>query len=278
MPSGQSPAATRAHTIMGIGQMGALCEMAWNQGDDLYGHDDNRFMKAAEYVARYNLGQDVPSTRYTWGTGTTCARREHTVISDAGRGQARPVWDIRTTTTPGAAAWPSRTSRPWPSATAPRAGAATTAPTAADTTSSASAPSCTPSNFAAGRTPARAGPAPYEGDPVNRRTTEAARAGDRAALDDLLTGHLPLLYNIVGRALDGHPDVDVVVQETMLDAVRGIGGLRDPAAFRSWLVAIAMSGYGTGPAHGTPCPPPGLRSRTRTSSTNPPARAATSPT
>ncbi|WP_175409389.1 RNA polymerase sigma factor [Streptomyces sp. TRM64462] len=74
---------------------------------------------------------------------------------------------------------------------------------------------------------------------MNRRTTQAAREGDRAALDALLSGHLPLLYNIVGRALDGHPDVDDIVQETMLDAVRGIGELRDPAAFRSWLVAIA---------------------------------------
>ncbi|MGH3210193.1 MAG: sigma-70 family RNA polymerase sigma factor [Trebonia sp.] len=53
-------------------------------------------------------------------------------------------------------------------------------------------------------------------------------------------GYLPLVYNIVGRAMNGHPDVDDVVQETMLRAVRGVGELRDPAAFRSWLVAIAI--------------------------------------
>ena len=40
--------------------------------------------------------------------------------------------------------------------------------------------------------------------------------------------------------MNGHPDVDDVVQETMLRVVRGIGELRDPAAFRSWLVAIAV--------------------------------------
>ncbi|MBC9718820.1 alginate lyase family protein [Streptomyces sp. TRM66268-LWL] len=84
----------QGHTMMGMGQLGAICEMAWNQGVDLYGFDDNRFMKAAEYVARYNLGQDVPFTKYSWGTGTTCAYREHTVISDAGRGQIRPVWEL----------------------------------------------------------------------------------------------------------------------------------------------------------------------------------------
>jgi RNA polymerase sigma factor (sigma-70 family) len=68
----------------------------------------------------------------------------------------------------------------------------------------------------------------------------AAQRGDRDALDALAAGYLPLVYNIVGRAMNGHPDVDDVVQETMLRAVRGVGDLRDPAAFRSWLVAIAI--------------------------------------
>ncbi|GGS21628.1 membrane protein [Streptomyces aureoverticillatus] len=84
----------QGHTVMGMGQMGAICEMAWNQGDDLYGYDSNRFMKAAQYVAKYNLGQSVPFTKYTWGTGTNCAYREQTVVSDIGRGQVRPVWDM----------------------------------------------------------------------------------------------------------------------------------------------------------------------------------------
>lgn len=84
----------QGHTMMGMGQMGAFCEMAWNQGDDLYGYDNNRFMKAAQYVAKYNLGEDVPFTKYTWGTGQNCAYQEHTVISSASRGQLRPVWEI----------------------------------------------------------------------------------------------------------------------------------------------------------------------------------------
>ena len=70
---------------------------------------------------------------------------------------------------------------------------------------------------------------------------EAAQAGDRRAQDDLVAAYLPLVYNIVGRALNGHSDVDDVVQETMLRAVDGLGGLRDPARFRPWLVAIAMN-------------------------------------
>ncbi|MFC7529302.1 alginate lyase family protein [Actinoplanes sp. GCM10030250] len=83
----------QGHSLMGMGQMGAICEMAWNQGDDLYSYDNTRFMRAAEYVARYNLGNEVPFTTYTWGTGQNCATATQTVISAAGRGQIRPVWD-----------------------------------------------------------------------------------------------------------------------------------------------------------------------------------------
>lgn len=82
----------QGHTVMGMGQMGAICEMAWNQGDDLYSYDSRRFMKAAQYVAKYNLGNDVPFTTYTWGTGQSCAQSSQTVISSASRGQIRPVW------------------------------------------------------------------------------------------------------------------------------------------------------------------------------------------
>ncbi len=73
-----------------------------------------------------------------------------------------------------------------------------------------------------------------------RSTIAAAQAGDRQALDELVEGWLPLVYNVVGRALNGHADVDDVVQETMLRAVGNLGSLRDPDSFRSWLVAIAM--------------------------------------
>ncbi|MEU4164248.1 sigma-70 family RNA polymerase sigma factor [Actinoplanes sp. NPDC026670] len=68
----------------------------------------------------------------------------------------------------------------------------------------------------------------------------AARAGDRHAEQELIAAHLPMLYRIVGRALDGHADVDDVVQETVLRAHRELPALRAPASFRSWLVAIAM--------------------------------------
>lgn len=69
----------------------------------------------------------------------------------------------------------------------------------------------------------------------------AARGGDQGAGERLAALYLPLVYNVVGRALNGHPDVDDVVQETMLRALSGLSSLRDPTRFRSWLVAIAMN-------------------------------------
>ncbi|GAA0422404.1 sigma-70 family RNA polymerase sigma factor [Streptomyces luteireticuli] len=76
---------------------------------------------------------------------------------------------------------------------------------------------------------------------IDAARIEAARAGDTAAQDELVAACLPLVYNIVGRALGGHADVDDVVQETMLRVVNGLGDLRDPAGFRSWLVAITTN-------------------------------------
>ena len=68
--------------------IGAVCQMAWNQGDDLFGYDHNRFLAGAEYVAKYNLGNDVPYTTYKNSDVT------QTVISDKGRGDLRPCWEL----------------------------------------------------------------------------------------------------------------------------------------------------------------------------------------
>jgi RNA polymerase sigma factor (sigma-70 family) len=66
-----------------------------------------------------------------------------------------------------------------------------------------------------------------------------AQTGDRKALDELVSAHLPLVYAIVRRALVGYPDADDVVQETMLRALRELRELRTPESFRAWLAAIA---------------------------------------
>jgi len=85
----QESSRDQGHTLMGIGLMGAICEMAWKQGDDLYGYDDNRFLAGCEYVAKYNLGEDAPFhpvPNSSFGLQTSLNAKE--------RGELRPVWEL----------------------------------------------------------------------------------------------------------------------------------------------------------------------------------------
>ncbi|MGW4162593.1 sigma-70 family RNA polymerase sigma factor [Streptomyces sp. NPDC004788] len=68
----------------------------------------------------------------------------------------------------------------------------------------------------------------------------AAQAGDDRAREELIAAYLPLVYNIVRRALSGDADVDDVVQESLLRVVRDLPSLRAPESFRSWLVSITL--------------------------------------
>jgi RNA polymerase sigma factor (sigma-70 family) len=72
------------------------------------------------------------------------------------------------------------------------------------------------------------------------RVVAAAQRGDRRAREQLARDYLPLVYNVVGRALNGHPDVEDVVQETMLQVLRDLPGLRHPRNIRAWVLRIAM--------------------------------------
>ena len=84
----------QGHTNLGIGLMACVCEMAWSQGDDLYGYADNRFLKAAEYVAKYNNGEDVQLSEYEWGSGRNGTLNYHYIVSESGRGEVRPIWSM----------------------------------------------------------------------------------------------------------------------------------------------------------------------------------------
>ncbi|MGD7654239.1 MAG: alginate lyase family protein, partial [Verrucomicrobiales bacterium] len=48
------------HAQLGLGYLAASAQIAWCQGVDLYGAEDNRLLKGFEYTAKYNLGGDVP--------------------------------------------------------------------------------------------------------------------------------------------------------------------------------------------------------------------------
>ncbi len=78
----------QGHTLLCIGLLGVLAEMAWNQGDDVYGYDDNRILKGAEYVAKYNFTNlGAPFEPYD-----NCNGVDHTEVSPDGAGEHRPIW------------------------------------------------------------------------------------------------------------------------------------------------------------------------------------------
>lgn len=79
----------QGHSLLGPAVAGALCEMAWSQGEDLYGYDDNRLLKGFEYVAKYNLGDSVPYRPYD-----NCDHVDQQAISPDGRGELRPGWEL----------------------------------------------------------------------------------------------------------------------------------------------------------------------------------------
>lgn len=79
-PSGQCEESTRdqSHTQMGLGEFADACQIAWQQGVDLYGVADNRLALGFEYTAKYILGEDVPA---------------YGIISDNGRGRFRDIYE-----------------------------------------------------------------------------------------------------------------------------------------------------------------------------------------
>jgi hypothetical protein len=81
----------QGHPQLALGAMATVCELAWQQGDDLYSALDNRLLKGYEYVAKYNLGYDVPFRQWTDITGKYC---DWVVISERSRGAFRPIYEI----------------------------------------------------------------------------------------------------------------------------------------------------------------------------------------
>jgi hypothetical protein len=83
----------QGHCTLSISCVASLCEMAWNQGVDLYGYWNNRFLAGAEYVAKSNLTDangnfhDLPFSTYTNRQGTM------TGVSGSGRPSLRPGWE-----------------------------------------------------------------------------------------------------------------------------------------------------------------------------------------
>ncbi|KAH6988937.1 chondroitin AC/alginate lyase [Ilyonectria sp. MPI-CAGE-AT-0026] len=78
----------QGHNTLNIALLGVIGQTAYNQGNDLFAYNSSIILAASEYVARYNLGYDVPYTPYDngWINMPT--------ISSTGRGQLRPNWEL----------------------------------------------------------------------------------------------------------------------------------------------------------------------------------------
>ena len=70
---------------------------------------------------------------------------------------------------------------------------------------------------------------------------DAARAGDRGAVEALVTRHAPAVFRFAHRMCDNPADADEVAQDALIAAVRGLPGVRADAAVTTWLFAVTRS-------------------------------------
>lgn len=88
----------QGHCTLSLALLTTVCQLAWNQGDDLWGFRNNIVLKASEYVAKYNIAfLSVPYQQYSWHEGdpwTGCGVKTSLLpeIGSGGRGQVRPMW------------------------------------------------------------------------------------------------------------------------------------------------------------------------------------------
>jgi len=94
-----------------------------------------------------------------------------------------------------------------------------------------------------GRSPGCAvGHAEREEDPAAEAALlRAGRAGDRGALEQLLSLHYRSLFALCHGILGHAEDAEDAVQETFLHVLHGLSGFRGDAAFHTWLFRIALN-------------------------------------
>jgi hypothetical protein len=85
---GQEAGRDQGHATLDFAMVGALAQMAYNQGDDLFAYENSKILAGSEYAAKYNAGFDVPYTTYTNSDVTQA------VISNSSRGTVRPEWEL----------------------------------------------------------------------------------------------------------------------------------------------------------------------------------------
>ncbi|WP_369265628.1 alginate lyase family protein [Streptomyces sp. R35] len=87
---GQESGRDQGHEQLAVGLLADAAQVAWNQGVDLWGHDDHHILANVEYAARYNLGNDVPFTPDLDRTGKYIKK----TVSATGRGTMPPIYEM----------------------------------------------------------------------------------------------------------------------------------------------------------------------------------------
>jgi hypothetical protein len=87
---GQESGRDQGHEQLAVGLLADAAQVAWNQGIDLWGFDDNRILANVEYAARYNLGGDVPFVPDLDRTG----KYIKLAVSATSRGSLPPIYEM----------------------------------------------------------------------------------------------------------------------------------------------------------------------------------------
>ncbi len=82
------------HAQLGVGELGAACLTAWNQGLDLFSYGNNRLLAGAEYVAHCNLSYPISSIPFTYYDNCAGSGNCYLSINGIGRLDDRPVWEL----------------------------------------------------------------------------------------------------------------------------------------------------------------------------------------
>ncbi len=87
----------QGHAQMGPQLIGTFCEIAWNQGHDLYGYLNNRVLAGVEYISKFNTGHAVPFAAYAnsdYATWPHVYRFYQKQVAGPGGVGGRPGWDL----------------------------------------------------------------------------------------------------------------------------------------------------------------------------------------
>ncbi len=98
---------------------------------------------------------------------------------------------------------------------------------------------------------------------------EAAKAGDRAALEKLLRTHQPAVYAVCRQILGNEPDAFDAMQDALIAIVRGLGRFDGRSQFSTWVYRIATNACLDEIRRRRRRPVPGLSDHDRAGTTQP---------